>query len=1441
MKKLHEFLWSLIDAASVHPEQTWANVIQRFIWFKALRRDANFYESTDLAPDLAKLKYFVNNACIVHALWYQKHSLVPQFERVIAVHREVLALGRPTTFNMLFEFQQYASSLAWNQQREPRVFFDPDYQWIIVGRETLYLSRFRHGIQSLLDQIEDRYLLLTRGRIMMHGLPDHVADDMTNSIRGHSFVNDVQFDPLKLQLFFHLVDIHRLAMLDRDGRLAWDIPAVKDILRRTGDIWKPLYHLLYITSQISTRGVQFLQHQIANADRHRNIFLQGQELIILSGYSKTSHISDRDSCTPAFVHSKLARWMVEFLAGGLRHAESLLAYVAYGATAHHEYNTFLVMDDGRRINPDQWYSIFLQVNREQFQCAWGVRDFRHGAIAMAREFISLNHAFSLADDLLAESADHSTQIDHIHYGNLHGAIPQLTNNVMEKHRLLSEEWQLFCGLGPGHLHHPLITVDPLPSTYPPFLRPVSTSTAAALKTYLQDNLVPLLRDIVAQDVLPSILDTLRKTTQNSAPAPAIQLAIGTALHAPVEPQGPPPQEIIAPQSTPLSCIETEDADIKCIDMDEFYAQRPAVLPPQSCPIPYAVPDRQKIRLPAQPSSSARLHEKTKSPAQSSFSPSSLPAPPTVAVHHKRPLHPDSSSRSNPREELVRSAKRIRLATSYPDAADLRIKEETDERPVVLVASSSQAEDQLLEDDEDDDRAVPREASSSQPDDLMSMDEDEEIEILPHFSPEEDDRWTQRVRDAFRTLFKDPAAKERSPAQCKAIINVMTAKKDTFITLKTGGGKSALWMTAPLIDPGQRCIVICPFVVLLEEQVEKCLQLGLRAHNFTKDKNVPADVHILFVQVESASSKAFQEFLASPQGRSFTKVFIDEHHDFLVCHPERKEQWTRLAAQFSKWPMQINLLSATSPPSSTSAYLKGFSIQPEEALIYRTCTDRPEIGFHVLNILPHHFNASLKSLVCALQLKMAGSDRMLVFFNSNKEADNFSSAMGCAVFHSDLPTIGGNTKTHNLARWDRGETNIMTCTTAFAQGVDRSSVRFVVISEVEYGLLVVNQMSGRSGRDGREAHTFYLTQKTSLSAFQSDQDHHCIKGLDDVLFSDHCRRYTSIKCMDGKGFAYRCKDRSDVVQCDVCDPASDMQRMALQAIKESPQLLRPQSTRAPTFPVPSSSRPSQTSSSIPSSSLDDDALFGKFPKVTPKMEIALNAMEATHAPLGHRFPMELPSKGQGARLVYSQPPASKASKASKAPAPSSSLPVSLPSSSSRSDRVMAGIQSRLNRTSLLDRFMRKLQNCCPVHFAVHSQAHPEHGPCALGRQGHDSTYSEFKNSFVFERYTYCFNCALPQNYKHNNEQPSCHSAVSYRTGGSCPFAGFIFKAVHCLWNSGEAMVLAGTLGIHGGWNSFQEFISWVNKEEKEQGRYINLLEIFIAFCNKLESSQPRFFL
>lgn len=205
------------------------------------------------------------------------------------------------------------------------------------------------------------------------------------------------------------------------------------------------------------------------------------------------------------------------------------------------------MDNGSRVTPDEWYAIFVQLNRENFGCAWGVRDFRHATIAISREFISPNHAFSLADELLAESADHSTLIDHIHYGTVRGSIPRLTNNVMAKHRWLSGQWQLFCGLGPGQPQEPIgkqghpgppsinilaiseaisstaseVMNDYLRDNLAPLLRSIITQDVVSpmLDIYMQDKLVPLLRNVITQDVLPSILDTMQCSSKVTASMP----------------------------------------------------------------------------------------------------------------------------------------------------------------------------------------------------------------------------------------------------------------------------------------------------------------------------------------------------------------------------------------------------------------------------------------------------------------------------------------------------------------------------------------------------------------------------------------------------------------------------------------------------------------------------------------------------------------------------------------------------------------------------------------------------------------------------------------------------------------------------------------------------------------------------------------------------------
>jgi len=240
---------------------------------------------------------------------------------------------------MVFEAQQFASSLAFNQIQEPKVFVDPDYKWITIGKETMHLDKLRSGVQELLSVLESRYLKLTRGNKVLSRMPDQVQDDLTDTCRGYSFLSEEPFYGKRHSLFLFLVEEYNLAMVDNQGRISWNIPEIKDLLRTSLLVWEPLYHLLYLTTHISCHGTQFVNHQISNADRHRNLFMQGSEMFILTGYSKRTSVTDRDSCTPGFLPTQVTQWMLEMLGGGLRTAESLLAGIVYGEESEHLYKT----------------------------------------------------------------------------------------------------------------------------------------------------------------------------------------------------------------------------------------------------------------------------------------------------------------------------------------------------------------------------------------------------------------------------------------------------------------------------------------------------------------------------------------------------------------------------------------------------------------------------------------------------------------------------------------------------------------------------------------------------------------------------------------------------------------------------------------------------------------------------------------------------------------------------------------------------------------------------------------------------------------------------------------------------------------------------------------------------------------------------------------------
>jgi Helicase conserved C-terminal domain len=245
-------------------------------------------------------------------------------------------------------------------------------------------------------------------------------------------------------------------------------------------------------------------------------------------------------------------------------------------------------------------------------------------------------------------------------------------------------------------------------------------------------------------------------------------------------------------------------------------------------------------------------------------------------------------------------------------------------------------------------------------------------------------------------------------------------------------------------------------------------------------------------------------------------------------------------------IRIVLMTEMGPPRHIANSIKPFGMKLSAITEVRSATNRPNIGMHVVRI--QHITAmqSLGQLVSALCKRLAEEERILVFCSSQVDVESFAVLAKCAIYHSGL-CQAGNTKSYNLHRWDAGETKVMACTTAFSQCMDRPHVRYVVVFRPSYGLIINNQMLGRAGRDEKESHVIFLTDQTG-DMCRGRSTHECVKELDDLLNGKKCRRFTNTLCMDGDKLAVKCMDDPPGIHCDVCDPDSFMQRLAVESIE-----------------------------------------------------------------------------------------------------------------------------------------------------------------------------------------------------------------------------------------------------------------------------------------------------
>lgn len=253
-------------------------------------------------------------------------------------------------YRWICDTQNFVSSIAMTETRPPNCWVSPDSRTYVVGVGALTLDTLRAGLQEVLKDIWKMYDRITGGKRFVSGSPEDIIDDLSNSARGYSWLSEEPYSSSRYVCFFHIVETHKLGIIDGQGRFSWNKPSIEQFLGTTAKLWRLVAYIQAFGGQISFRLRQYMEFRFANCDRQRSLIWQAGEPVTLLPDSKMTQLTEQHRFLPGFVHMMIASVFFEFLGGGLRECEALLVQVLKGAEAAQIHRTYVIISNSARIH-----------------------------------------------------------------------------------------------------------------------------------------------------------------------------------------------------------------------------------------------------------------------------------------------------------------------------------------------------------------------------------------------------------------------------------------------------------------------------------------------------------------------------------------------------------------------------------------------------------------------------------------------------------------------------------------------------------------------------------------------------------------------------------------------------------------------------------------------------------------------------------------------------------------------------------------------------------------------------------------------------------------------------------------------------------------------------------------------------------------------------------
>ncbi|MEO5911854.1 MAG: DNA helicase RecQ [Pelobium sp.] len=307
---------------------------------------------------------------------------------------------------------------------------------------------------------------------------------------------------------------------------------------------------------------------------------------------------------------------------------------------------------------------------------------------------------------------------------------------------------------------------------------------------------------------------------------------------------------------------------------------------------------------------------------------------------------------------------------------------------------------------------------------------------------------------------------------EAIISSILDRKDTFVIMPTGGGKSICYQLPALMSEGT-ALVISPLIALMKNQVDQLRVFGGReniAHFLNSSLNkseiakvkedvIAGNTKLLYVAPESLTKQDNIDFLKLIH---VSFVAVDEAHCISEWGHDFRPEYRKIRQVINNIREDISLIALTATATPKVQHDIQKNLQMTNANLFKSSFNRPNLFYEV-----RPKRDVIKEIVKYVKNNIGKSG--IVYCLSRKKVEEVSNALEIngiksLPYHAGLdPKVRADTQDKFLME----DVDVIVATIAFGMGIDKPDVRYVIHHDIPKSMEGYYQETGRAGRDGGE--------------------------------------------------------------------------------------------------------------------------------------------------------------------------------------------------------------------------------------------------------------------------------------------------------------------------------------------------------------------------------------